>query len=262
MILDAMFNKLKKYYSKLRKRKFGEGVKIYTREPIDCSHQSNENNQPEVNIILAASELLYLISILRQKVITNAEDYNYHSTLEKINSFKRVLSSKNLSTEQITQAKYLICAALDEANAENNSQFDDYQPQIDTKGFVDYFYNEKLGGEFFFNIVNNLSNSKHKNFNLIRFTYVLLKLGFKGKYGIMDNGAPILQSIENQLYLSIMSQDRSNCKSESNLMNKNESKYTLLITAFGFYAIAVLAAYCVFDNLLISQAKILKILIS
>lgn len=179
---------------------------FFTRKLLNCSNFVGYGKEMDIyrntnQIIIEASELIYLIISLRQNKSQALASCNYYSILEKIDNFTKILDKYHFSNEQIDQTRYLICAALDEAAADNRLV---NLSEITSKGFVNYFYKEGLGGEKFFKIIESISEDISRNISLICFAYLLLRLGFKGKYGIMENGLITLKEMQHQLYLLLL----------------------------------------------------------
>lgn len=249
MIVSQTITKLKRFLVKI----FFKGAEstakgaMYYMRPKDSQYLMNI-------IILEASDLLYLIALLRQNKIDKLIDKTYHSILETIESFITSLEKYNFSTEQISQAKYLICAALDEAAA--NGKNSSLALEITNKGFINYFYKEGLGGEKFFRIIDSLSEDISRNYSLIRLAYILLLLGFKGKYGIIEEGLSILKDIQNQLYLSISHYEKYVLT--ENFVSVNQQNTGILLQPAKLcmtYIFLTFITYGIFSTILDSRSK-------
>jgi type VI secretion system protein ImpK len=247
MILNHTITKYKELWVKM----FFNVVENSVKRPICYMRQKNAHNFMNI-IILEASDLLYLITLLRQNKIEELTDKTYHSILETIEGFVKSLENYHFSIEQIDHAKYLICAAIDEAAAKSKDI--NIALEIRNKGFVNYFYKEELGGEKFFKIIDSLSDDIEKNYSLIRLAYILLLLGFQGKHGIIEQGLSILNDIQNQLYLSISHYEKYLLAARTSV-NQHNNRLESPTKLFASYIFVAFVVYVIFYTVLDSKSK-------
>lgn len=157
-------------------------------------------NYDSDSIINFSKDVLYLIILLRQQDSNMLASKIDVLAVKQIEHLVNMLRDSNYSEEEINKAKYLICAAVDEAYAEfcrGSEQYSEY------KSLISSYYNEAFGGDNFFKIVEDLHADVFRNLSLIKLSYILLSLGFRGKYGIKENGAANLHEIRIQLKSAI-----------------------------------------------------------
>ena len=171
-------------------------------------------------------DILYLISLLRQRInglkikkinelIINEIDF-FSSTFTKSNSMNK---------EEINKAKYLICAAFDEAYAYFCEEFDKDARYVT---LISHYYNEEFGGDNFFKLLEDLYIDPIKNLHMLRLSYLLLSLGFEGKYAIKENGVVILEEIRIKLQSEIL-------KAESQLSIKKNTNRIFKLEKYKFF---------------------------
>jgi type IV/VI secretion system ImpK/VasF family protein len=218
-------------------------------------NQIKQSSLHNKNIIIpTALDLICLISILRQRKIdkiTESDDM-HHRILQRIENFTTTLIKLNVSDKQIYQAKYLICAAIDESATTD-------------KSLIDHFYKEMLGGEKFFKIIENVYLDIPNNFELIKLSYLLLCLGFKGKYGLAENGDNILKEIKNKIYLLITrcnSRVLANSDVKINELTKMQSLNFSMFPHILIVSVIILSSRMIFSNLLDKQSVLIEQLIT
>lgn len=133
-------------------------------------------------IIENAKDLLAIIALLRQKKYQFKTTDLFNKLSGEINIFVNKLKHQGLSKEQISDTTYLICSALDEACMQNQNRL------INHKSIISYYYNEELSGENFYRVMENLHSNESRNIQSIKLGYLLMCLGFVGKYGINKTG--------------------------------------------------------------------------
>lgn len=171
-----------------------DNIKHLTTEITD-GNSCEYSSQHDI-IVKTAEDLLYIIALLRQGgyQIKNHELYNL--ILEKIDNFVSTLNKFNVNIEQANEAKYLICASIDEALLSVNN----FTEAGYNESLISYYYREELGGEHFFNILEELYNQDiQQKLPLLNLAYLLLCLGFEGKYGVKENGHAILREIKEKI---------------------------------------------------------------
>lgn len=149
-------------------------------------------------LIEASRNLLYLVVLLRQKKYEVKNINLFTCASKEIDQFVNVVKSINLPKEQISNAVYFICSALDEASSINNTKI------VNHRSLVNYYYGEELSGENFFKILDKLNENELENLPLIKLAYLLLCFGFVGKYGINQNSLGELNQKRDKARLFIL----------------------------------------------------------
>ncbi|MCB1791664.1 MAG: type IVB secretion system protein IcmH/DotU [Gammaproteobacteria bacterium] len=151
----------------------------------------------------AASSLIALLSKLAGSVDHPDPAALRERVGQEIRVFENNARMAGVSPENLYVARYVLCTAIDEAvlntpwGAASN---------WDMQSLLVTFHKEAQGGVRFFQLLKQLSQDPRGNIDLLELMYVLLALGFKGKYRHADDGAMLLDSIREQLYRDIRQQ--------------------------------------------------------
>lgn len=115
----------------------------------------------------------------------------------EIRKGERKLNEMEVDRATILVIRYCLCAAMDEAVCRQewgaNSNWS-------SNSLLSEFHNETSGGDKFFIILERLKGEPRKYRYVIEFLYLLLQLGFKGKYGREDQGNDKLNEIGSTIY--------------------------------------------------------------
>ncbi|MDR1397826.1 MAG: type IVB secretion system protein IcmH/DotU [Desulfarculales bacterium] len=148
---------------------------------------------PQVN---AASHLL--IEIIRLNDGKLGDVSALRTRLEAgVRSFEAQAFASETDHAQVMAARYVLCTALDEAVT--TSQHGD-NGEWSKQSLLSTFHNETWGGEKFFQVLERCMQQPARNLYLLELMYLLLSLGFEGKYRVMDRGAIALESLRDKLY--------------------------------------------------------------
>ncbi len=134
-------------------------------------------------------------------------------------------SEKRLNDLEIDRAtvlvlRYCICLALDEAVCSQkwgaNSEWSQHS-------LLTVFHNETSGGDKFYVIIERLKQDPKRYQQVIEFLYLLLQLGFKGKYGLEERGNEKVAEISDVMYRLIRDARRIE-QDKTHLTNKKATK--------------------------------------
>jgi type VI secretion system protein ImpK len=194
---------------------------------------------PGLNPLVKASSLLFLeIVTLKRAGLTTALDPLRGRLEAEIRGFNSQALAAGISASQINAAQYLLCTALDEAvvkaiankkrDRDRNRERievtvevgqgtegkagatddragkafteDDWQGQ----SLLSTFHKDTWGGEIFFDVLARAMEQPASRLYLLELIYLLLSLGFEGKYRLQDRkGSLGLESLRDQLYRQI-----------------------------------------------------------
>ncbi|WP_299014990.1 type IVB secretion system protein IcmH/DotU [uncultured Photobacterium sp.] len=115
----------------------------------------------------------------------------------EIRKGERKLNEMEVDRASILVIRYCLCAAMDEAVCRQEWGANSYWSQ---NSLLSEFHNETSGGDKFFVILDRLKADPRKYRHVIEFIYLLLQLGFKGKYGREERGNERLAEIGNTVY--------------------------------------------------------------
>ena len=151
-------------------------------------------------LVRAASPLLLIAGRLRGSVSPMDVAGLRRHALDEIHRFEEAARAAGVASDTATAARYVLCAALDEAVLSTpwGSQSEWAQhPLLVT------LHRETWGGEKFFEMLGRVSQNAAKYIDLMELQYLCLALGFAGKYQVMDRGHEQLASVQQSLYRQI-----------------------------------------------------------
>lgn len=121
-----------------------------------------------------------------------------HSQLTAgIRNFETSAREKNIPPEIALAARYIICAALDEAVLNTPWGAESAWTQ---RTLLSFFHNETNGGEKFFLLLEKLKERPAENLEILELMYILLSLGFEGKYRVVARGRDMIEQIRDELF--------------------------------------------------------------
>lgn len=115
----------------------------------------------------------------------------------EIRKGERKLNEMELDRASILVIRYCLCAAIDEAVFRQEWGANSPWSQ---NSLLSEFHNETSGGDKFFVILERIKADPRKYRQVIEFLYLLLQLGFQGKYGREERGNEKLAEIGNTVY--------------------------------------------------------------
>jgi type VI secretion system protein ImpK len=169
--------------------------------PYLAQQTSFDEYTPGLNpLVNAASKLLLEIVKLRESKEIDLEALR--SRLEaEIRGFNSHASAFGISEAQVNAAQYLLCTALDESVT--TSTIPGSEGEWQQKSLLSTFHKDTWGGEVFFDVTSRTMEQPASRLYLLELIYLLLSLGFEGKYRLMDRGPLSLESLRDQLYRQI-----------------------------------------------------------
>ena len=151
-------------------------------------------------LVRAASPLLLLAGQLRGAVPTMDVSDLRRQTLTEMRQFESDARRMGVSNDTVIAARYVLCAALDEAVLATpwGSQSEWAQHPL-----LVALHREAWGGEKFFEMMDRISPDPDRHIDLMELQYLALALGFKGKYHLDPRGQEKLSSVQHDLYRKI-----------------------------------------------------------
>lgn len=115
----------------------------------------------------------------------------------EVNAFERKITPLGLSPQTIRAARYALCATIDDIVLNTPWGSRSLWTQ---KSMVATFHNEVVGGDRFWDLLNQLKRDAAVNLDLLELLYLCITLGFEGKYRVMPRGASELVMVREDLY--------------------------------------------------------------
>lgn len=145
-------------------------------------------------LVAAANPLLNLVPQLRQA--HHPDPAGLREILARaIQAFEVKAREAGVLNEHVVGARYALCTFLDEAAA-NTPWGEKLWAQ---KSLLVQFHNEAWGGEKFFQLLGKLAEQPGTHRNLLELFYLILALGFEGRYRVLQNGRAQLDAVRERL---------------------------------------------------------------
>ena len=120
--------------------------------------------------------------------------------LEEIRRFEDQARAAGERNEIVLAARYALCAALDEAVLSTpwGAQSEGAQPPV-----LVALHREAWGGEKFFEMLNRIMGDPARHLDLLELQYLILSLGFTGKYQMLERGHEQLADLQRDISRTI-----------------------------------------------------------
>ena len=127
----------------------------------------------------------------------------HQQLVSSIRKLDQDLREQGVRQEIVLSTCYVICVALDEAVLKTPWGSESAWTQ---RTLLSLFYNETSGGEKFFQLLDRMLEYPAENIDILELIYILLSLGFEGKYRVVDRGRDALESVRDNLFQTIRRQ--------------------------------------------------------
>jgi type VI secretion system protein ImpK len=125
------------------------------------------------------------------------------SVIREIKAFEDRAGQSGLPQEQVIQARYVLCTALDEMISRTPWGSEGAWGEQD---LLLTFHRDRKGGEKFFLLLDRLLKSPATQLNLLELMYTCLALGFEGRYAVVSDGRRRLDDLRDVVYGTIRTQ--------------------------------------------------------
>lgn len=172
------------------------------RSPQYIAQQTSfDDFTPGLNPLVNASAFLLMEMIkIKKGHVEDIEEFRNRLEAE-VRSFTKQARAVSLKEAEITAASYLICTAIDESVT--SSKIPGAVAEWSAKSLLSTFHKETQGGEVFFQVLDRTMQQPASNLYLLELIYLLLSLGFEGKYRHQDRGPLTLESLRDSLFKQI-----------------------------------------------------------
>jgi type VI secretion system protein ImpK len=151
-------------------------------------------------LVRAATPVLLMTAHIREAMTAVDVAGLRRSALDEIHQFEEQARAARVSNEVVLAARYVLCAALDEAVLStpwgNQSEWAQHPLLV-------ALHREAWGGEKFFDMLERTSKDPAKFIDLMELQYLALAFGFAGKYQVQERGQDKLLEIQQTLYRRI-----------------------------------------------------------
>jgi len=161
---------------------------------FDGNFTTEQGLNPLVNL---ASTLIAVFYKTRQSVSHPNIAGLHQQLVSAIRTFEENTKNNNIKPEIVLASRYILCAALDEAVLNTPWGADSAWTQ---RSLLSVFHNETNGGEKFFLLLDRMKEYPADNLDILELMYILLSLGFEGKYRVVSRGRDMIEQIRDELY--------------------------------------------------------------
>jgi type VI secretion system protein ImpK len=153
-------------------------------------------------LLRAANPMLELALPLRQlPTHPNVEELRTQ-LMQMMRTFETQGRASGIDDEKLGASRYCLCTFLDEAISSTPWGAGMWA----RNSLLVTFHNEASGGERFFLILQRLAQNPTGNVDVLELLYVILGLGFEGRYRLIDGGRTQLDTIRERLEQMIRTQ--------------------------------------------------------
>ena len=151
-------------------------------------------------LVQAARPLLLLAGQVRGSLQPMDVQGLRSQVVEEIRRFEDRARAAGVRSEAVLAARYVLCAALDETVLSTpwGAQSDWSQHSL-----LVALHREAWGGEKFFEMLERISSDPGRHIDLMELQYLVLALGFTGKYQVQERGHERLAVVQQDLYRQI-----------------------------------------------------------
>jgi type VI secretion system protein ImpK len=154
-------------------------------------------------LVAAASPLLNAVPQLRASP-THPDPSGLRETLARgIRAFEARAAQDGVSPQHVLAARYVLCTFLDEMAASTPWGGSGVWGK---NSLLVMFHNEAWGGEKVFQLLAKLAENPAAHRDLLELMYVVLALGFEGRFRVLDNGRAQLDQLRERLFAMVRQQ--------------------------------------------------------
>lgn len=126
--------------------------------------------------------------------------------VEAVRKFEAAARAQGLPNEQVVAGRYLLCTFIDECASSTPWGG---SGAWSSQSLLVLFHNESWGGEKLFQLLGKLAENVTANRGLLELIYVILALGFEGRYRVVQGGRAQLDGVREKLALMLREQSGS-----------------------------------------------------
>ncbi|MFT7285900.1 MAG: type VI secretion system protein ImpK [Halieaceae bacterium] len=151
----------------------------------------------ENRLLAAANKLITVYGALSNTLSHPNVAQLQQELASEISDFDHNLKQSGVRNEEGLTARYVLCSALDEAILDTPWGAESGWGE---RSLLRVYHNETSGGERFFDLLDQMLARPSEYRELIELLYVLLNLGFRGKYQLDPSGDARLETLRERVY--------------------------------------------------------------
>ena len=122
------------------------------------------------------------------------------SMVKAVRQFETEALATGLDTRSLRAARYALCATVDDIVLSTPWGSSSSWVQ---QSLTSVFHNEVIGGERFFDILEQMQQDLGRHSPVVELMYLLTSLGFEGRYRVMPRGVAALTELRDGVYRTI-----------------------------------------------------------
>lgn len=151
-----------------------------------------------INLLIdAATPLVGMVLRVSRMASCDNIDTVYKQSVEEIKAIEMELTEAGYEHAVILSYRYILCSFIDEAVMSSPWGADCSWAE---HSLLTRFHNETWGGEKVFAILTRLQAEPVRYRESLEFIFFCLRLGFEGRYKVMENGQEELRRVVSHLY--------------------------------------------------------------
>ncbi|WP_163831897.1 type IVB secretion system protein IcmH/DotU [Spartinivicinus ruber] len=218
----------------------------YQQQPATFSDEWRQVVSREVtgvnSLVNAASPLINMGIRLRNQAQESNVEQLRDMLCQEIKNFEMKARQQNIEEKVVGASRYVLCTYLDETIALTPWGS---QAQWSKRSLLSIFHGETWGGEKFFVLLERLRSDAHRNQDLLELMYILISLGFEGKYRVIDRGNVKLEELRDDLYRQLRMLKGDHERELSTQWKGIQDRRNVLIRFVPLWVVAVVGAVIV-----------------
>jgi type VI secretion system protein ImpK len=151
---------------------------LFSIAPNNRPEESNAD-RPARSLVDLLYDGFYMLILLSQRSVPKDPD-EFSGNIQKfLDQFERSAKKNNFAAEDIYDAKYAFCAAIDEAVLSSQMNIRD---SWERRPLQLVLFGDQLAGEHFFDKLEAARNAGANRINALEVFHMCLLMGFKGRY--------------------------------------------------------------------------------
>lgn len=151
---------------------------LFSIAPNNRPEESNAD-RPARSLVDLLYDGFYMLILLSQRSVPRDPD-EFSGNIQKfLDQFERSAKKNNFAAEDIYDAKYAFCAAIDEAVLSSQMNIRD---SWERRPLQLVLFGDQLAGEHFFDKLEAARNAGANRINALEVFHMCLLMGFKGRY--------------------------------------------------------------------------------
>jgi len=151
---------------------------LFSIAPNNRPEESNAD-RPARSLVDLLYDGFYMLILLSQRSVPRDPD-EFSGNIQKfLDQFERSAKKNNFAAEDIYDAKYAFCAAIDEAVLSSRMNIRD---SWERRPLQLLLFGDQLAGEHFFDKLEAARNAGANRINALEVFHMCLLMGFKGRY--------------------------------------------------------------------------------